>query len=45
MTDSELDWLDNYHREIVDKVSPLLDADSPGLAWLTKACEKINRTI
>lgn len=45
MTDSELDWLDNYHQEIFEKVSPLLDAHSPGLAWLTKACEKINRTI
>jgi len=45
MTDTELDWLDNYHQEIYDKVSPLLDADSPGFAWLSKACEKIDRSV
>ncbi len=45
MTESELDWLDNYHEEIFAKVSPLLESDSPGLEWLTKACEKIDRRI
>ena len=45
MTDTELDWLDNYHQEIYDKVSPLLDSDSPGFAWLSKACEKIDRSV
>lgn len=43
MTTQELDWIDSYHQEIFDKVSPLLEPDSPGLKWLTKACEKIDR--
>lgn len=43
MTTEELDWLDAYHQEIFEKVSPLLEANSPGLAWLTRACEKIDR--
>ena len=43
MTKQELDWLDTYHEEVFKKVSPLLDEDSEGLKWLTKACEKINR--
>mmetsp|Transcript_12829 Transcript_12829/g.24081 ORF Transcript_12829/g.24081 Transcript_12829/m.24081 type:complete len:772 (+) Transcript_12829:78-2393(+) len=45
MTTEELDWLDAYHQEIFEKVSPLLEANSPGLAWLTKACEKIDRKL
>lgn len=45
MTEAELDWLDSYHQEVYDKVSPLLDSDSPGFAWLEKACEKIERNV
>lgn len=43
MTEQELDWLDAYHEEVFEKVSPLLDEDSEGLKWLTNACKKINR--
>lgn len=43
MTTEELDWLDAYHQEIFEKVSPLLEPNSPALLWLTKACEKIDR--
>ncbi len=43
MTKIELDWLDAYHAEIYEKVAPLMDGDSEGLKWLTKACEKIDR--
>ena len=43
MTIEELDWLDNYHEEVFAKVSPLLETDSSGYEWLTKACEKIDR--
>ncbi len=43
MTEEELDWLDQYHEEVYSKVAPLMDKDSDGLKWLTKACEKIDR--
>mmetsp|Transcript_12422 Transcript_12422/g.18214 ORF Transcript_12422/g.18214 Transcript_12422/m.18214 type:complete len:505 (+) Transcript_12422:844-2358(+) len=43
MTTEELDWLDEYHQEVYDKVSPLLEKDSPSLLWLAKACDKIQR--
>ena len=43
MTKSELDWLDEYHEEIFEQVSPLLENDSPALRWLTTACKKIER--
>jgi Xaa-Pro aminopeptidase len=43
MTKDELDWLDAYHEEVFQKVAPLMDEDSAGFRWLTKACEKINR--
>jgi len=43
MTDEELNWLDSYHEEVMDKVGKLLEKDSPAMAWLTKSCEKIDR--
>ncbi len=43
MTEEELDWLDAYHEEVFSKVAPLMDKDSAGYKWLTKACEKITR--
>lgn len=43
MIKEELDWLDAYHEEIYSKISPLMDKESEGFRWLTKACEKINR--
>jgi len=44
MTEAELDWLDQYHATILEKISPLLDADSPAIEWLVKSCEKIDRS-
>jgi Xaa-Pro aminopeptidase len=43
MTKEELDWLDAYHAEVLSKVGPLLDADSPAMKWLQLACEEIDR--
>lgn len=43
MTDAELDWLDAYHEEVLEKVAPLLEDGSPPMAWLVKSCEKIER--
>jgi Xaa-Pro aminopeptidase len=43
MTDEELDWLDDYHQEIWDKVSQLLEPGSPAMEWLEKSCAKIER--
>jgi Xaa-Pro aminopeptidase len=44
MTTRELDWLDSYHEDVFAKVSPLLEPGSPAMAWLTKSCEKIDRS-
>jgi Xaa-Pro aminopeptidase len=44
MTTRELDWLDTYHQEVFDKVSPLLEPDSKALTWLKRSCEKIDRS-
>jgi len=43
MTSKELDWLDAYHKVILEKVSPLLEADSRAMKWLKESCEKIDR--
>ena len=44
MTDTELDWLDAYHEEVLTKVSPHLEVGSPAMKWLQRSCEKIDRT-
>ena len=43
MSPAELDWLDAYHETVLAKVGPLLDPESPAMAWLTKMCAKIER--
>lgn len=43
MTDTELDWLDAYHQEVMQNVSPLLEEESPAMSWLVKSCAKIER--
>ena len=43
MTKDELDWLDEYHSEVWEKVSPRLDEGSPERAWLERCCSKIER--
>ena len=44
MSDVELDWLDSYHDEVLEKVAPLLEEGSEAMAWLKKSCEKIDRS-
>jgi Xaa-Pro aminopeptidase len=44
MTESELDWLDTYHAEVLEKVGSRLQENSPELLWLQKACAKIERS-
>lgn len=41
MTKAELEWLDAYHMEVLEKVAPLLVDGSPAMKWLVKSCEKI----
>jgi Xaa-Pro aminopeptidase len=43
MSDEELDWLDDYHQTVLEKVGPLLEPNSAAMAWLRKSCEKIDR--
>ena len=44
MTDVELDWLDNYHAEVLKNVGSRLEEGSPAKKWLKKSCAKIDRT-
>jgi len=44
MSHEELDWLDEYHQEVWEKVSPLLEKNSASMKWLEKSCTKIERT-
>jgi Xaa-Pro aminopeptidase len=44
LTTKELDWLDAYHMEVFENVSPLLDDDSLAIKWLKKSCDKIDRS-
>mmetsp|Transcript_53185 Transcript_53185/g.159197 ORF Transcript_53185/g.159197 Transcript_53185/m.159197 type:complete len:838 (-) Transcript_53185:170-2683(-) len=44
MTEEELDWLDAYHGEVWENISPLLEEGSCGRAWLEKACAPIDRS-
>lgn len=43
MTESELDWLDEYHQDIWKKLSPLLEDGCQGKSWLERACAPIAR--
>eukprot|EP00540_Astrosyne_radiata_P018080 CAMPEP_0116862506 /NCGR_PEP_ID=MMETSP0418-20121206/23672_1 /TAXON_ID=1158023 /ORGANISM="Astrosyne radiata, Strain 13vi08-1A" /LENGTH=368 /DNA_ID=CAMNT_0004497359 /DNA_START=71 /DNA_END=1177 /DNA_ORIENTATION=+ len=45
MTRDELDWLDAYHKEVLEKVGPLLEPNSPAMEWLEKSCQPIDRTM
>jgi len=45
MTKAELDWLDAYHQEVLENVTPLLEEGSPAMKWLLKSCEKIERKM
>ena len=39
----EADWLDAYHREVFERVSPLLEGDEKVLAWLREATSPLER--
>jgi len=43
MTTDEIDWLDSYHQEVLDKVGPLLEKNSLAMKWLVKSCEPVER--
>ncbi|KAF9167479.1 hypothetical protein DFQ26_004432 [Actinomortierella ambigua] len=36
LSQSEIDWINNYHKECLDKVSPFLAPGSLGLKWLQR---------
>lgn len=42
MSKEELDWLDDYHKQVFDEVAPLIHGEA--LEWLKKSCEKIDRS-
>ena len=39
LTDAELTWLNDYHAQVYDKLSPLLDENLR--KWLAEACAEI----
>ena len=39
MTQEEIDWLNQYHQTVYDRLSPHLDGDE--VEWLREACEAI----
>ena len=39
MTESEIKWLNNYHTEVLGKLSPYLDEEHK--SWLSRKCESI----
>ncbi|OBZ77612.1 putative Xaa-Pro aminopeptidase P [Grifola frondosa] len=41
LTAKEKEWLNAYHAEILEKVSPLLHDDSRALAWLKRECSPL----
>lgn len=38
-----MDWVDQYNRDCLEKVGPLLPAGSPALAWLHHAATPLTR--
>lgn len=43
MSKEELDWLDSYHEQVLEKVKPLLEEGTSAMEWLVKSCEPIKR--
>lgn len=41
LTVQEREWLDAYHKEVWEKVSPLLKGDSKTLEWLGRECSPL----
>ncbi|OMH82112.1 putative Xaa-Pro aminopeptidase P [Zancudomyces culisetae] len=36
LTQSEIEWINSYHKRVFDTLSPLLEDDKPALEWLKK---------
>lgn len=43
MQQEEIDWLNAYHKEVYQKLEPLLNEDEKG--WLTKKCAPISKEV
>jgi len=43
MTPVEMDWVDTYNRECLEKVGPLLKSKPQALAWLEKEAKPLKR--
>lgn len=43
MTKDEIDWLNQYHMEVMEKVGPRLEEDPAAYAWLERACAKMEQ--
>lgn len=41
ITVREKEWLNSYHKEVFQKVSPLLKEDPFALEWLSRECEPL----
>mmetsp|Transcript_34755 Transcript_34755/g.37613 ORF Transcript_34755/g.37613 Transcript_34755/m.37613 type:complete len:112 (-) Transcript_34755:3022-3357(-) len=44
LTTEELDWLDVYHKQVFESVSPMLETDSLAMKWLENSCDEIDRS-
>ena len=40
MTEDEIAWLDNYHEQVREKLSPMLSGNDE--AWLTRSTERLS---
>ena len=43
MEDWELDWVNKYHVEVIEKIGPLLEDGSEAKLWLQRMCTPISR--
>ncbi|MEO6862227.1 MAG: M24 family metallopeptidase C-terminal domain-containing protein [Microcoleus sp.] len=43
LSKTQLQWLNNYHASVVEKLSPVLDAAT--IAWLKKACAVLGKIV
>ena len=41
LTKHEKEWLNSYHKEVFEKVSPLLKNDPLALEWLERECQAL----
>ena len=39
MSQAEIDWLNNYHKQVQTKLAPLLEADD--LEWLGRSTKQV----